>query len=165
MREVQRRSTVSCVSRAPLASLSRVSITHLERRGLGPRGITVELRRAATWRRRYEGTKKRSCHFASAAAGLTAGLQGARESQKQAALDHELFVFAVLGLPDARSAWRRKPVGDRLAHWAPAGSSFFECFDSSSLRRPTVGTSQRGSGIAALARALGGTTLMLVVDR
>ena len=36
-----------------------------------------------------------------------AGNQAVRESQIQAALDHELFVSAILELPDARSAWRR----------------------------------------------------------
>jgi hypothetical protein len=79
--------------------------------------------------RRQEDTK---LSFASAAAGH-GRLQAVRKAQKQAALDHELFVSVFFERRDARSAWRRTP---RLVPgWRTGGQPGLVFFFVSSILR------------------------------
>ena len=94
--------------------------------------------------RRYEDTKVQAVVSVPPPAAC-GRLQRARELQIQAAIDNALLVFAVLRLPDARSAWRRTPCvspagalgASRVGFICP--SSFLRIFVSSTL---TVGTNQ-----------------------
>src|SRR4051794_916116 len=91
--------------------------------------FTVPLRRTDghSKKRRYEETK---LPMRSAAAGLWPAYQEVEEGQIQTARDLVLLVFALLRLPDARSAWRRMRCRCPAGAVAPAG-----CLSSWALLR------------------------------